>query len=87
MYLKNCYPSSQRWIYYGSFSPWIPASIYKKNANSDTFPSETEASYLQCIPAFSKHFRNCPLSPTLSHLTNVIWEIHAEYIGFLHPQF
>ena len=27
---RNYYPSSQRLIYYSSFSPWIPVSIYKR---------------------------------------------------------
>ena len=38
---------------------FLPGSPLRstKNANSDTFPAETEASYLQSIPAFSKHFR------------------------------
>ena len=34
-----------------------PRFDLQKNANSDTFPAETEASYLQSITAFSKHFR------------------------------
>ena len=45
------------WIYYGSFFSLDPLFDLQKNANSDTFLAETEASYLQSIPAFSKHFR------------------------------
>ena len=40
------------------FSSLDPRFDLQKKANPDTFPVETEASSLQSIPAFSKHFMN-----------------------------
>ena len=38
-----------------------PRFDLQNNANSDTFPAKTEASYLQSIPTFSKLFWACRL--------------------------